>query len=888
MPDPKQLSPLLDGLVFGAEVYSEGTKSLHLLRDPKNGTVFLLRIFTIPENQRQLDALVFSGAVTDRAEALRYYTDQLIELRRELETIKHLGEYDGIQAQIGYQIEELPDESGFEVYVLSNYLPTLNQHLSLNHITKLEALNLSLDLCDALFTIHENGQLVKNISPDNILITPNNRFVLANLSLAELDRLDYHSIAASELSAYSAPELYGIVPSFQPNSDLYSLGMVLYYIFNGSHNAFVDERTTQAAATKRRLDGEELPVPLFADYELSEILLKACAFDPAERYQAADELKQALVLYMQRNPVSDEPILPPIISVPEDVVDLDAPEEDEPISFASADNLDEAFVAHLSPDLESSGSDSIDELLAQVDAPAEETTGFVKPTDRAKPPKKGRVIIPLVCILALIAAAVALTLYLKRPTVVALSGLQAVESDFGTVTVTLDQPETDAALNIVCADAYGNAQRKEYTGQAVTFDDLLPGAQYSFSVETDANVKFSGTSSVNLSTTPMATLNGITVSNLTTSTVTLQLNASGAVPEAWTIRCSGEGMDEMTHTFTGSSIDITGLRSNTTYTCSFEDASGTPLNGETSVTFTTEPSLTLESFEVAASSATSVSLVWSYSGDFTAPWVVRCEGSSGDTREEELEGLSCTFSDLTPDIDYTFTITTAGMEPSDINTVQVSTVQPRILTLEATDRDSETLTLRWESIGFDDGMSYTVHYRISGFDEEETLTTTADSVILEQLLPDTSYTISLRDGDDQELVGECDLFARTGAAGSFSDYGTKNLYCALWVKPNQANWTVGSLKTSRSKFKKDEGIVIAIESTSGIKKWDATVDVLYMIRNADNRPVSFSRKTVAWNDLWSGNLLLDSAPDTPQEKGNYTIEVYINNGLMTTIRFEIE
>ena len=141
--------------------------------------------------------------------------------------------------------------------------------------------------------------------------------------------------------------------------------MVLYYVFNGSHNAFVDERTTQIAANKKRLEGEQLPVPLFADYELSEILLKACAFDPAERYQAPEELKQALTLYMQRNPVSDEPILPPIVSEPEDVVDTEAPEEDEPISFTSAEELDKEFVAHLSPDLESSGEDDLEQIRAE-------------------------------------------------------------------------------------------------------------------------------------------------------------------------------------------------------------------------------------------------------------------------------------------------------------------------------------------------------------------------------------------------------------------------------------------------------------------------------------------------------------------------------------------
>lgn len=42
---------------------------------------------------------------------------------------------------------------------------------------------------------------------------------------------------------------------------------------------------------------------MYADYEISEIILKACAFQPADRYQSPQELKDALVEYMKRNQV---------------------------------------------------------------------------------------------------------------------------------------------------------------------------------------------------------------------------------------------------------------------------------------------------------------------------------------------------------------------------------------------------------------------------------------------------------------------------------------------------------------------------------------------------------------------------------------------------------
>ena len=142
MPEPKFLSPLMDGLEFGACVQSEGSKSVYLMRDTKNGTVYLLRVFCMPESVKQLDALVFSGAVADRAEALRYYTDQILELRRTLETIKGFADFTGVQVHTDYQIDQLPDDQGFAVYVLAPYLPNLAQHLGMNAMSMLEALNL--------------------------------------------------------------------------------------------------------------------------------------------------------------------------------------------------------------------------------------------------------------------------------------------------------------------------------------------------------------------------------------------------------------------------------------------------------------------------------------------------------------------------------------------------------------------------------------------------------------------------------------------------------------------------------------------------------------------------------------------------------------------------
>ena len=59
--------------------------------------------------------------------------------------------------------------------------------------------------------------------------------------------------------------------------------------------AFEDEKTSARAADKLRVTGQQLPAPMYADYEMADILLKACAFKPEDRYQTPQELQEALL-----------------------------------------------------------------------------------------------------------------------------------------------------------------------------------------------------------------------------------------------------------------------------------------------------------------------------------------------------------------------------------------------------------------------------------------------------------------------------------------------------------------------------------------------------------------------------------------------------------------
>ena len=54
-------------------------------------------------------------------------------------------------------------------------------------------------------------------------------------------------------------------------------------------------------------------------------------------------------------------------------------------------------------------------------------------------------------------------------------------TDIGTdyLTVQVESGEDSGAFDVTCSDAYGNQSRKAFTaGEAMTFDSLVPGTQY--------------------------------------------------------------------------------------------------------------------------------------------------------------------------------------------------------------------------------------------------------------------------------------------------------------------------------------------------------------------------------------------------------------------------
>jgi serine/threonine protein kinase len=159
-----------------------------------------------------------------------------------------------------------------------------------------QARSLTLQICDALQYAHDEGLVHRDIKPENILLDRKGRVKIADFGLAKLVGLTptyltltgAHEVMGTLL--YMAPEQMKQAHSVDHRADLYSLGVILYEMVTG-----------------------ELPLGRFAppsrkagvDERFDEVVLKALAREPAERYQDAAALKQDVEAALAATPTGE-------------------------------------------------------------------------------------------------------------------------------------------------------------------------------------------------------------------------------------------------------------------------------------------------------------------------------------------------------------------------------------------------------------------------------------------------------------------------------------------------------------------------------------------------------------------------------------------------------
>ena len=163
-----------------------------------------------------------------------------------------------------------------------------------------DTLRLACDLLDALDHAHQLGIVHRDVKPENVVISPDRGAVLLDFGIARAivtsvsDEITRTGITVGS-SSYMSPEQINGDENIDGRSDLYSLGCVLFECLAGrppfvwrKETVVLQLHLTEPASDVRTFRPDVPP-------DLAEVINKALAKLPSERWQSAGEMRDILV-----------------------------------------------------------------------------------------------------------------------------------------------------------------------------------------------------------------------------------------------------------------------------------------------------------------------------------------------------------------------------------------------------------------------------------------------------------------------------------------------------------------------------------------------------------------------------------------------------------------
>lgn len=169
------------------------------------------------------------------------------------------------------QIMETAERDGMvavlEEYIQGDSLAYLLEGALFSHA---EARKITMQLCNALWVLHQLGAVHRDIKPENVMIR-GSEAILIDFDASRIFKSDTNQdTQILGTTGYAAPEQYGIAQTDE-RADIYSLGVLLNIMLTGKH-----------------------PSKELASGRLGRIVQKCTMVNPEKRYKSVLYLMEAL------------------------------------------------------------------------------------------------------------------------------------------------------------------------------------------------------------------------------------------------------------------------------------------------------------------------------------------------------------------------------------------------------------------------------------------------------------------------------------------------------------------------------------------------------------------------------------------------------------------
>ena len=261
-----------------------------------------LKAITIPQNQSEIKSVMADGM--DEASATSYFRQVVEDIVSEFVLMSKLKGNSNIVSYEHHIVLEHTEGIGWDILIRMELLTPLIDHIHKEKLSRKDVIKLGIDLCKALELCQKYNIVHRDIKPENIFISDNGDYKLGDFGIARTLEKTSGALSKKGTYVYMAPEIYRD-DEYGSNVDIYSLGIVMFRLLNENRTPFLPAypapitHKDREAAIKKRISGAVLPRPANADGRLAEIVLKACAYDPKDRYFSPMEMREELeaILY---------------------------------------------------------------------------------------------------------------------------------------------------------------------------------------------------------------------------------------------------------------------------------------------------------------------------------------------------------------------------------------------------------------------------------------------------------------------------------------------------------------------------------------------------------------------------------------------------------------
>jgi serine/threonine protein kinase len=270
-------------------------------------TYSAIKVISIPQSESELSSLRAEGMDDDSA---RKYLQGLVnDFVGEIKLLETMKGTPNVVSVEDFAVLENPDSIGWDIFIRMELLTGLNDYIKNRKLTEEHVIRLGQDILVALELCSRRKIIHRDIKPENIFVSPFGYYKLGDFGAAREMAAKAGSLSQKGTFNYMAPEV-AAGGSYDATVDTYSLGIVLYRFLNNNRLPFLDpdaqsiQYQDRKDAIDRRFRGDLIPPPVEASEAMAQVILKACAFDPKDRYRSPSEFRRALAEVRAGKPAS--------------------------------------------------------------------------------------------------------------------------------------------------------------------------------------------------------------------------------------------------------------------------------------------------------------------------------------------------------------------------------------------------------------------------------------------------------------------------------------------------------------------------------------------------------------------------------------------------------